>query len=202
MSAAPISAAEPDIPASVLAALARAGWPVEAWAWEQAMVAALTALARGDRDAARATLLHAQRLANSALPPDDLRRLTAAANLSELDGDRAALAGLAARWRAAQAWLTALRPQPRARSSLFHLRLESKHPGGYSQLQAHRLRRVWLDAADRLDAPAAGASPEAASAGARDAVAGWLAVAARSGFTDERKLAAAAGLLLPGRAAA
>ncbi|MGF1623620.1 MAG: hypothetical protein ACFCVH_01945, partial [Alphaproteobacteria bacterium] len=48
MSAAPISAADSEVPLPILAALARAGWPVAAWWWEQAMADGLAAAMDGD----------------------------------------------------------------------------------------------------------------------------------------------------------
>ncbi|MEZ5667039.1 MAG: hypothetical protein R3F55_06340 [Alphaproteobacteria bacterium] len=115
MSAAPISAAEEDIAEPVRAALARAGWPVEAWTWERAMAAALAALAGGHAAAARTALAGAAALAETHFAADDLRRVTASADLAALDGDTAALDRLAERWMAGEAWATACsRPSARA----------------------------------------------------------------------------------------
>ena len=193
MSDEPISAADPGIPAPVAAALKRAGWPVEAWLWEQAMLAGLTALADGDPAAAHDRFREAQALAERTLPADDLRQVTAAANLAKLDGDRAALAGLADRWSAGEVWLTTLRPHRPARSSSFHLRLETKHPGGYDQLQAARLRRLWRDGGSRLSGASSDRPAQALAVPAMDR---WRAATASIGFVDTRKLGAASVMLL------
>jgi hypothetical protein len=192
MSAAPISAAEPKIPAPTRGALERAGWPIEAWVWEQMMAAAMGDLMAGDRAAARNGFADAQALAERALPAEDLRRLTAAADLALLHGNAAELAALAGRWEAGETWVEALQLQARARSSLFHLRLEAKHRGGYQPVQRRRHRKLWLDGAIRLaDRAEAGVGAE----DARRALTRWRAAAATTGFVDARKLLAASLLL-------
>lgn len=202
MSAAPISAAEAALAPHTRAALERAGWPVDAWRWEQAVLAGLEELTKGERASARRRFQAAQSLAEDALPPDDLRRITAAANLAILDQDRVRLTSLAARWQASAHWLATLQPHARSRSSLFHLRLESKHRGGYNHLHITRMKRLWSEGHLLLTATCAASEPiEDLRASAQELQGHWTHMARRLGFVDERKLAAAAGLLLPGRTA-
>lgn len=192
MSAAPTSAPEPPPSGHTLAALQRAGWPVEAILWERRLLAGLQALAAGDPGTARDCLSQAQALADGGLPADDLRQVTAVANLAILDNDASALARLAARWTAGADWLMALRPGRHARSSTFHLRLEAKHPGGYGHLHTARLRRLWQDGAQRLER----GLPVGDEAVAASRAVERARAAAKLGLHDERKLATAALLIL------
>lgn len=190
MSGVPISADEPNLPASIAAALDRAAWPVAVWHWEQHLLAGLEALAVGQRSLACTSFTEAQRLADRALPEGDLRRITAAANVAIMDDDLAELSDLSARWQDGATWTASLQPHARARSSTFHLRLERKHPGGYDPLHEQRIRQLWNEGAARLRPVA---EPEQ---GAASALNRWDYASRRIGFVDQRKLHAAAALLI------
>ena len=190
MSGVPISADKPNPPESIAAALHRADWPAAVWHWERLLIAGLEALAGSNRSGACTCFTEAQRLADGSFPEVDLRRITAAANVAIMDDDLAELSDLSARWQAGIAWTASLRPHARARSSTFHLRLERKHPGGYDLLHEQRVRRLWSEGAARLRPLA---EPELGAASALDR---WLFASRRIGFVDQRKLHAAAALLI------
>jgi hypothetical protein len=75
-----------------------------------------------------------------------------AAEAADLDE---ALGEALAAWDASPAWAAGMVLPPRARSSLFHLRLEAKHPSAYTEAQRSRVRarlieaRGWTEAAAR-----------------------------------------------------
>lgn len=141
----PISAAD----GVSLQALERAGWSNAELIWEQVQEAAAAALRQGDVGDAAELWAGALELAREQFTAADPRLATSLANCAfgrrAMDDEAAAAALLAeaqAVWARAGHWLEALRPQRRARSSTFHLRLEAKHPGGY--VQHSRLRYLEL----------------------------------------------------------
>jgi hypothetical protein len=75
-----------------------------------------------------------------------------AAEAADLDE---ALGEALAAWDASLGWAEGMALPPRARSSLFHLRLEAKHPGVYAEAQRARVKarlaeaRGWTEAAAR-----------------------------------------------------
>ena len=116
--------------------------------WERLVEAGLAAFDAGRLDDAGAlwisALADAERFAG-----DDPRRATALNNIAavrhlrggaaEADGFyRAALDA----WAAAEPWIDAMAIAPRARSSLFHLRLEEKHRADYRRIARGELRKL------------------------------------------------------------
>ncbi len=173
--------------------LERAGWTPEELFWEELSEAAL-ALPPAEaapywREAAEAARL--------ALAPEDARQATALANLAlaeTLTGRateaRALLEEAARRWQAAAPWVEALAPERRARSSLFHLRLQRKHPGGYDHWSRERYAALYEAGREALARRLAGSyRPE-------DPLAAWRH-AKPEGFEDARRLLAARYLIAP-----
>ena len=91
-------------------------------------------------------------------------------------------------WDGSGPWVAALKPERRARSSTFHLRLEAKHPGGYDGHSQERFRSLASDGRTALRALSVGAGP------AFDGLARWHGEQP-DGFTDGRKLLAAVCLI-------
>ena len=129
-------------------ALERAGWTNAEVIWEQIQEAGAEC-ERGGGDPAEAGELWrgALDLAREHLPPGDLRVATSVANLGVAErrgGDTASAKRLLdealALWDAGQGWVASLEPVARARSSTFHLRLESKHRGAYDRFPRERYR--------------------------------------------------------------
>ncbi len=141
MSGAPTSAVDPR----VLEALLRAGWREAELAWETRQAEAAEHDASGRHAAAAALWAEGLRLARATFAGNDPRLAASLANqaqaLRRAGRDRAARAlfeeALLA-WDASGPWVAALAPERRARSSTFHLRLESKHPGGYAHHSRER----------------------------------------------------------------
>ncbi len=141
MSGAPTSAVDPR----VLEALIRAGWREAELAWETRQAEAAEHDASGRPDAAAALWAEGLRLARETFAGDDPRLAASLANQAQ--AQRRAGRDQAARtlfeeailvWDSSGPWVAALAPERRARSSTFHLRLESKHPGGYAHHSQER----------------------------------------------------------------
>ena len=199
----------------ILAADARP-WLLADDLWERLVAAGLAAFDAGRLDDAGAlwisALAHAERFAG-----DDPRRATALNNIAavrhlrggadEADGFyRAALDA----WAAAEPWIDAMAIAPRARSSLFHMRLEEKHRADYHRIARAELRKLLDEGraaslgnlaalcrsagraadADALEAEATDRAPR----GVKPGLERW-AVLAPPRHCDERRLAAAAFLL-------
>jgi hypothetical protein len=174
--------------------LAAAGWTEDDLAWERLQEEGLAALAEERWEAAAAAWAEALAIAERAFPPGDARR--AASLFNQASGLRragraaeaAAMADAAiAAWDAAAAWVETLAPERRARSSLFHLRLERRHPGGYGEASRTRNRALLEE----------GRAIAAASGGSRSAAAALSAFRSRrpAGLNDTRKLLAAVLLM-------
>ncbi len=176
-------------------ALARAGWRDEDLTWEHIQEAAAEALAEGKWDEAAAFWETGLELAREAFEDDDPRLAASLANravAARRGGEAAAAAALfdeaLAVWARSGPWLEALEPERRARSSLFHLRMERKHPGGYDHHSLARYRALAEEGRAATRALEDGAAPPP----------GGLARWRRErppGFTDLRKLLAAVALL-------
>lgn len=163
MSALPISAS--DAAGVELRAARAAGWRRRDLWWERLQEAGNRDLQAGERRRAARRFLAAWWLA-ATLPRDDPRRATSLAN-----------AGLAARLRGAErtaerryrdairlwsrvpAALDDLEIRPRARSSLFHLRMELRHGETYRANMRARLGRFIAETGEALDAIARGEVP-------------------------------------------
>lgn len=172
-------------------ALERAGWTNAEVIWEQIQQAAEERDRAGDPAEAVELWRGGFDVAREHLPPGDLRLATSAANLgvaARRAGDRAAAARRldeALRlWDEGEEWLEGLVPAARARSSTFHLRLESKHPGAYERFARETFRALARDGravlADRRDGRPDGYDRLARWRGERPA-----------GFNDWRRLLAA-----------
>ena len=130
-------------------ALERAGWTNAEVIWEQIQEAASERERASDRAEASELWRGGLELAREHLPPGDLRLATSVTNVA-VAGRWAGDAEAAARgfeaalslWDAGAEWVESLAPVPRARSSTFHLRLESKHPGGYDRFPRERYRAL------------------------------------------------------------
>ncbi len=134
--------------------------------WERWQEAAQTALAEGRaQDAARAWR-RAWALGALAMAKDDPRRATALANLAfaaRLRGDEARAARLyamaRARWAGVGDWIAKARFAPRARSSLFHMRMEMRHADQFRANFEGRLRRFAAETGEALAALERGETP-------------------------------------------
>lgn len=179
--------------------LIAAGWARAELDWEQHTEAFAEALAREDREAARSESGRAVFLAREALASDDPRLGTALANRGFLlfaEGEEAAaelMSEAAAVWGRTGDWIAAMTAPRVARSSLFHMRMETRHRDTYEQ----RWRIKWLEFAEEARAALAlpPKMPNPAAAGA--ALARWRRERPAM-LNDTRKLMAARLLLLPG----
>ena len=129
------------------AALERAGWTNAEVIWEQIQETASERARAGDPVEAAELWRGALDLAREHLPHGDLRLATSVANLGVAErraGDPAAAARwfeeALVLWDAGAQWVESLAPVARARSSTFHLRLESRHPGAYDRFPRERYR--------------------------------------------------------------
>jgi len=193
---APTSAAE----AQALAALERAGWSNAELIWEQIAEAAAECAARGAHEEAEALWQGALEVAREHLEEDDPRRATSLVNAAlgeERAGREAAAKRLRAEalaiWSRSGRWLEALRAEPLARSSTFHLRLERKHRGAYDRLARERLLELAAEGRAGIEAHVHGV------AAGGDRFSRWRRERP-AGFTDARKLAAAVLLMAPSQA--
>lgn len=181
-------------------ALQTAGWSEEELAWEtcQRQAAAMNTQA----EPAKAAELWAQalRLARENFAGNDPRLATSLANHAHAlrrAGQSEAARGLFEEallvWDKSAPWVQALRPEKRARSSTFHLRLESKHPGGYDRHSQDRYQAL-LDQG-RAAILALRAGREDHESGNDQRLARWDKDCP-SAYNDARKLMAAALLVV------
>lgn len=145
MSDGPTSAVEPPD----AAALARAGWREAELVWEHVQVAAAEALASGNAEEAAEFWRTGLALARETFAADDPRLAASLANHAAGQrhaGDEAQAVQLIdealAVWDRTGPWIAALEPERRARSSLFHLRLEAKHKGAYEHHSEARYTKL------------------------------------------------------------
>ena len=154
MCAAPISAGE-------------VAWTEADADWERLQVAAAEALAANDPVGAADSWAAALRVARANFEPDDPRLATSLVNQAlalRLRGEPVAdrlFADALATWDQAPAWLARQRFMPRARSSIFHLRLEAKHGGAYDANLRRRAEALLHAARAATAALAAGAPGQA-----------------------------------------
>ena len=177
------------------AALARAGWRDEELTWEQVQVAAAEALAAGQAEEAAQFWLIGLELARDTFGGDDLRLGTSLANhgvgqrrAGKSDESEALFAEALAIWRSRERWIDGLTPNRRARSSLYHLRLERGYPGAYDEKARARYRALAEEGLEALEALANGTGAP------RGALARWQKLRP-VGYDDGRKLLAAVLLL-------
>ena len=151
MCAAPISAGE-------------VAWTDADADWERLQVAAAAAFAARDLAGSAHDWAAALRIARANFGADDPRLATSLANYATALRQKGE--PVAARlwqealeiWDAAPAWLARQRFAPRARSSIFHLRLEAKHGGAYDE-NLRRRAETLLHAARAAGASLAAGGP-------------------------------------------
>jgi hypothetical protein len=151
MCAVPISAGE-------------AAWTEADADWERLQLAAAAAFAAHDLAGAAESWVAALRTARASFAADDPRLATSLANYAtalrhkgepvsaELWQEALEI------WDAAPRWLARQRLAPRARSSIFHLRLEAKHGGAYEE-NLRRRAETLLHAARAAGASLAAGAP-------------------------------------------
>lgn len=129
--------------------LERAGWSNAEVIWEQIQEAGAECERSDERPEATELWRGALDLAREHFPLGDLRLAASVANLAVAErwaGNLAAAEGMfeeaLSLWDSGGEWVDALRPVARARSSTFHLRLESKHPGAYDRFPRERYRML------------------------------------------------------------
>ena len=140
-----------------LAAAQAAGWSMADVEWEVKCERAALLAEEGRPDEAAALWREVLELARANFSEDDPRLGTSLANaaLALRDrGDKAAAATLfsqAARiWDASPQWIAEVALEARARSSLFHLRMEARHRDKYDATMRERLTRFAEETRDRL----------------------------------------------------
>ena len=149
MCGAPTSGAEPPGAKSSGAAegkapdaetLARAGWSDAELTWEHVQEAAAEALEAGNWAAASDLWETGLAIARDTFGENDPRLATSLANHAV--GCREARDNISAEellveaievWDRSGPWVDALAPERRARSATYHLRLETRYPGGYDR---------------------------------------------------------------------
>lgn len=182
-----------------LTELVAAGWTEADLDWENAIEAAVSALAAGDTVTAGEGFAECVRIAR-AFGDFDPRLGTSCANRAAalIASGREDAAGLLARdarraWGGCDDWVTAMTAPRTARSSLFHMRMEQRHRAAYEE----RWREKWTawvsDARARLAGEGALVLTTPAVAG--DALARWRREKPAM-LNDTRKLMAAAVLLV------
>jgi hypothetical protein len=203
MSAPPISAsdraaARKRADAEMRAALA-AGWRRSDLWWERLQERANRDWEAGDRARALRGFRLGYWLALGAFRADDPRRATSLANAgfaarargSERTATRRYAAALRL-WAGLGRWLDGIEVKPRARSSLFHLRMELRHREAFRANMRTRLARFVAEADAALAALANGRPPPAPLfprwKGAKPPV-----------FDDTRKVIAACLLIAPSK---
>lgn len=141
----------------------KAGWSPDEVAWELRQEAAAQAAYDGDIEKALPLWRDALALARKTFGSDDPRLGTSLANMAFAlrKTGRAEAAGPLfeeARqvWDASFAWVEGLKLERRARSSLFHLRMESLHRDKYEAHYRERLRRFAAEARSAVTAMAEG----------------------------------------------
>ena len=143
MSGAPISGADLPDPRALLSK----GWRAEELEWEAIGEAAAKANASGDREEAAKAWSEGLRLARRIFAGNDPRLACSLTNhalgLRRNGQDELAdqlLSEALLVWDASGPWVEALKPEVRAKSSLYHFRLETRYPGQYDHFSQERYR--------------------------------------------------------------
>lgn len=121
------------------------GWRLGDELWVDWMAGARAAWLDDDRAHAAACCCQADLMAASFAPDDPRQAATAHARALMIAGPGGIEAGLAAAleaWQVAGPWVERMAPGVRARNSLFHMRLESKHRGVYPDIARQRCRKM------------------------------------------------------------
>ena len=129
--------------------LEQAGWTNAEVIWEQIQEAAAECALNGAPSEAADLWRGALELAREHLAPGDPRVATSLANVALAErtaGDATAanrmLGEALELWDAGERWIESLKPTAMARSSMFHLRLQAKHRGGYDRFPRERYRTL------------------------------------------------------------
>ena len=200
MSVGPISVADPgNTPPGAPAEPGIAAWHAEDTEWEIKQESAAACCAANDRDGAARLWGEALFLAREHFEPHDARLATSVANhaVGLCWSGRGAAAGVLfdeamSIWEASGAWVERLKPEQRARSSLYHLRMEGRHRPTYDKLARDRLVAAWEDGRKALAALARG------EATGHVPVERWRREKPPT-LSDPRKLIAAVCLIAPDR---
>ncbi|MEC5322225.1 hypothetical protein VQ044_17565 [Aurantimonas sp. C2-5-R2] len=143
-----------------------AGWRRADLRWERLQEDAEAAWRSGDADQAIRLWRRARRLAFWRFRRSDPRYATSLANAAlaeRLSGQEARAHRLYARarglWSGADSFIAGMRIARRARSSLFHLRMEAKHWDTYQQSTRTRMKAFAREAAEALAALERGEPP-------------------------------------------
>ncbi len=167
MCAQPISASEPDPYERDLKAAKAAGWRKVDLDWERLQEAGLAAWRAGDEATAIAKWRKARRLAFWRFRRRDPRYATSLANAAmaaRLHGNETKAHALYTQalviWRRVPAQIETLELARRARSSMFHLRMEARHWDTFLANQRKRIAGFVADAHAALDALKDGRQPD------------------------------------------
>ncbi len=156
MSVQPISASDAD---TELAIARKAGWRRADLHWERLQEQGCALLLAGERVGARRCFRQAGWIALWQFGKSDPRRAATLANLALADR----LAGHEARarrryakahklWAGVDAWIAGMEAARRARSSLFHMRMEARHWDTYQDNMRVRMRAFAAETAEALAA--------------------------------------------------
>ena len=175
--------------------LERAGWTNAEVIWEQIQETAAECERESDYAEASELWRGALDLAREHLPPGDLRGAASVGNVAiaarragDLSTAERMLDEALALWDTGGQWVESLKPLPFARSSTFHLRLQTKHPGGYDRFPRERYRRLAMEGRAILAARRDGTPDES------DRLARWRRERP-DGFNDWRRLLGAVLLI-------
>ena len=156
MSALPISASDAD---SELAAARKAGWRRADLDWERLQERGNQLLLDGDRVGAVRCFRRAGWIAVWRIPKSDPRRAATLANLARADRlsgheGRARRRYAKARklWAGVDDWIGGMEAARRARSSLFHMRMEARHWDTYQENMRTRMGAFAAETAESLAA--------------------------------------------------
>ncbi|MDG2482515.1 MAG: hypothetical protein P8Q36_16855 [Alphaproteobacteria bacterium] len=120
-------------------------WRLSDELWTRWMVAARTAWCAGDTTQCEILWQAASQMAEG-LVPDDPRRGASLHTISLLCSDIARRLALLEdainAWLSAEHWIETMGTAQSARSSMFHLRLEKKHPDAYPEIVRQRHRKT------------------------------------------------------------
>ena len=159
----PISVSEPD---TELAIARKAGWRRGDLAWERLQERGNALLREGDTHGAVRCFRRARWTGQWRFPKSDPRRATTLANLALADrlsgreaSARRRYAEARRLWQDVEAWIGGIQPARRARSSLFHLRMEARHWEAYQENMRTRLRAFARETAEALGALEEGRAP-------------------------------------------
>ena len=152
----PISVSDPD---AQLAVALRAGWCRADLDWESLQEQGNRLLLAGNRVEATRCFRRAGRISFWRFAKGDPRRVTTLANLALADR----LAGFEGRarrryakarrlWTEVDVWIGGMEAARRARSSLFHLRMEARHWDTYQDNMRKRMRGIAAETAAALHA--------------------------------------------------